>query len=302
MIDLRGIETFYWVATLGGFRAAAEKLHASQPAISQRISQLEEQLGTRLFDRDTRGVRLTVRGQALLTQAERMLQLRQDMLALAREEDAIGGRLTLGVVETIVQTWLPRLLARVHDMFPALTLEIEVDTTSLLRNRLLAHQIDLAFLMGPLPEAEVKNLELCRYPLAWVASPRLELGPGALTLERVAQWPIITYPASSRPHQALRELLTGAGVRDVRMYGSASLSTTVRMVQERIGVGVFVPAVLGRELAEGRLRLLQVEGGGDLPELSFTASWRRGRDSHVAAAVARLAVQVAGSGNGDSKF
>ena len=43
MIDLRGIETFYWVATLGGFRAAAEKLHASQPAISQRISQLEDQ-------------------------------------------------------------------------------------------------------------------------------------------------------------------------------------------------------------------------------------------------------------------
>lgn len=186
-------------------------------------------------------------------------------------------------------------------MFPALALEIEVDTTPLLRNRLLAHQIDLAFLMGPLPEAEVKNLDLCRYPLAWVASPRLDLGSGPLTLERVAQWPIITYPASSRPHQALRELLAGAGMRSVRMYGSASLSTTVRMVQERIGVGVFVPTVLGRELAEGRLRLLQVEGGSDLPELAFTASWRRGRDSHVAAAVARLAVQVAAGGS-DSNF
>ena len=162
MIDLRGIETFYWVATLGGFRAAADKLHASQPAISQRISQLEEQLGTRLFERDRRSVRLTVRGQALLTQAERMLQLRQDMLALAREENAIAGRLTLGVAETIVQTWLPTLLARVHDLFPALALEIEVDNTPPMRTHLLAHRIDLAFLMGPLPEAEVENLDLCR--------------------------------------------------------------------------------------------------------------------------------------------
>ena len=301
MIDLRGIETFYWVATLGGFRAAAEKLHASQPAISQRISQLEDQLGIRLFDRDKRSVRLTVRGQALLTQAERMLQLRQDMLALAREENAIAGRLTLGVAETIVQTWLPTLLARVHDLFPALALEIEVDNTPPMRNHLLAHRIDLAFLLGPLSEAEVENLDLCRYPLAWLASPQLDLGTGPLTLESLAQWPIVTYPASSRPHQAVRQMLASAGLQNVRMVGSASLSTTVRMVQAGMGVGVFSPAVLRRELAEGQLRMLEVDGA-PLPDLAFTASWRRGRDSHVAAAVARLAVQVAASSGTDSKF
>lgn len=66
MIDLRGIETFYWVATLGGFRAAADKLHASQPAISQRISQLEEYWVPGCSSADRRSVRLTVRGQALL--------------------------------------------------------------------------------------------------------------------------------------------------------------------------------------------------------------------------------------------
>ncbi len=301
MIDLRGIETFYWVAMLGGFRAASEKLHASQPAISQRIRQLETDLGTLLFERDPRGIRLTVRGQALLTHAERMLQLRVDMLALAREKTAIAGKLTLGVAETIVQTWLPTLLARVHDLFPALTLEIEVDTTPFLRNHLLSHQVDLAFLMGPLAEAEIDNLQLCRYPLAWLASPRLDLGEEPLSLAQVAQRPIVTYPASSRPHQQLRELLAHAGVSGVRMYGSASLSTTVRMVQAGIGVGVFAPAVLGRELAEGRLRLLQVRGAA-LPELTFTASWRRGRESHLAAAVARLAVQVANAAEGDSKF
>ena len=133
MIELRGIETFYWVATLGGFRAAATKLHTSQPAVSQRIAQLESGLGTRLLDRDTRGVRLTVKGQALLAHAERMLQMKQDMLMVARAQRAFSGRMCIGVVETIVQTWLPALLERVHSSFPDLVLELEVETTTLLR-------------------------------------------------------------------------------------------------------------------------------------------------------------------------
>ena len=300
MVDLRGIETFYWVATLGGFRAAAEKLHASQPAISQRIGQLEGALGTRLFERHARGVNLTVRGQALLAHAERMLQLRRDMLAIAREPDAIGGRLVIAVAETIVQTWLPTLLARVHDVFPALTLDIEVDTTPLMRTHLLAHQIDLAFLMGPLQEPQVENLELCRYCLAWLASPAFKLGAEPVAAAELGAWPLLTYPASSRPYQALQQILLRAGVRDARLYGSASISTTARMVRDGIGVGVLAPAALRHELSEGQLRQIEVAGEA-LPDLVFTASWLRGGESHAPAAVARLAVQVARAAGSDSK-
>lgn len=291
-VDLKGIETFYWVATLGGFRAAADKLHASQPAISQRINQLEEGLGVRLFDRDTRGVRLTVRGQLLLVQAEQMLQLRQDMLRLARAQDAVGGRLTLGVAETIVQTWLPTLLARVREVFPDMVLDIEVDTTPVLQAHLLAHRVDLAFLLGPVNEAQVDNLPLCRYPLAWVASPALDLGPAPVPLTRIAQHPVLTYAASSHPYQAVRRMLSGLGAGAPQMYGSASLSTTARMALDGMGVAVVAPAVLSRELAAGLLRVVQVRSE-TLPELAFTASWMRGSDSHAAAAIARLGREVA---------
>jgi DNA-binding transcriptional LysR family regulator len=292
MLELRGIETFYWVAILGGFRAAADKLHTSQPAVSQRIVQLEQALGVRLFDRDTRGVRLTAKGQALLAHAERMLQMRHDMLLVAREQNVISGRVGIGVAETIVQTWLPALLERVHTSFPDLVLEVEVDTTPVLRSHLLARQIDLAFLMGPLSEPNVENLPLCRYPLAWVASPRLELGPEPVPLAHVARWPIITYPSNSRPYQVVREMLVAHGVRTPRMYGSASLSMAVRMTLDGIGTSVIAPVFLGKELAEGRLKLLSVDAG-ELPDLGFTATWLQGTDAHVAAVIARLAVQVA---------
>ena len=292
MIELRGIETFYWVATLGGFRAAATKLHTSQPAVSQRIAQLESGLGTRLLDRDTRGVRLTVKGQALLAHAERMLQMKQDMLMVARAQRAFSGRMCIGVVETIVQTWLPALLERVHLSFPDLVLELEVETTTLLRAHLLSRQVDLAFLMGPVTEPAMENLPLCRYPLAWVASPRLDLGEEPLSLQRLAQWPIITYPSSSKPYQAVRSMLLEHGVREPRMYGSASLSMAVRMTLDGIGTSVIAPVFLHRELAEGRLRLLNVSAP-TLPDLDFTATWRHGTDSHLAATIARLAVQIA---------
>jgi hypothetical protein len=113
-----------------------------------------------------------------------------------------------------------------------------------------------------------------------------------VTLQHLAQWPIITYPSSSKPYQAVRAMLLQHGVRSPRMYASASLSMSVRMTLDGIGTSVIAPVFLHQELAEGRLRLIKVSAP-ELPELAFTATWRHGTDSHLAAAIARLAVQIA---------
>ncbi|MBO1111055.1 LysR family transcriptional regulator [Bordetella petrii] len=292
MIDLRNIETFFWVSTLGSFRAASEKLNTTQPAVSQRIASLERDLGVRLFERDARGVTLTGKGHELLSHAERMLQLRRDMLQAAREQNVMRGPLRIGVAETIVQTWLPALVEHLHAAYPALVLQIEVDTTPVLRSHLTARQIDLAFLMGPVLEARFENLPLCAYPLAWVASPRLALGPEPLTLQRIGTLPVITYPSSSSPYLFVRDMLTRAGVQAPRMYGSASLSMVVRMTLDCIGTSVIAPVFLDKELASGELRLLDVRAD-PLPDLAFTATWVQGPDSHVARVIAQLAQQAA---------
>ena len=213
----------------------------------------------RLFEREARGVKLTGKGHELLSHAERMLQVRRDMFEAAREQNVMSGTVRIGVAETIVQTWLPTLIELVHTAYPALVLEIEVDTTHVLRPHLLSRQIDLAFLMGPVLEARVENLPLCTYPLAWVANPQLDLGPEPVTLERIARLPIITYPSNSAPYRVVRDMLTRAGVAALRMYGSASMSMMVRMTEDCIGTSVIAPVFLGKELARGRLRILRVE-------------------------------------------
>lgn len=292
MIDLRNIETFFWAAALGSLRAVSEKLGTTQPAVSQRIASLEATLGVRLFDREARGVKLTAKGHELLAHAERMLQVRRDMMQAARDQSTMSGTLRIGVAETIVQTWLPTLIEEVHVAYPSLVLEIEVDSSHVLQSHLMARQIDLAFLLGPVLEARVENLPLCTYPLAWVAKPSVDLGPAPITLAQVATLPIITYPSNSAPYRQVRDMLMRAGIPTPRMYGSASLSMVVRMVLDGIGTAVITPVFLGRELERGELRLLDV-AVDPLPDLSFMASWIDGLDSYPARIIARMAQRVA---------
>jgi len=292
MIDLRNIETFFWASTLGSFRAAAEKLNTTQPTISQRIAALERDLAVSLFKRGAYGVELTAKGQEMLSYAERMLQVRREMVQAAREQQVMSGTMRIGVAETIVQTWLPSLIERIHALYPALVLEIEVDTTQVLRTHLMERQIHLAFLIGPILDSRTENLPLCSYPLAWVASPQLAIGREPVPLKDVAARPIITYPSTSSPYLTVREMLVRAGIEAPRMYGSASLSMIVRMTLDCIGVAVITPVFLDKELTSGALRLLNVQAD-PLPELAFTATWISGPESYAARVIAQLAQSIA---------
>jgi len=82
MADFKAIETFMWVVTLGSFRGAAQKLHTTQPAISQRIAQLEREVGVRLLQRDRRMVLPTPSGRQMMVYAEKLIGLRSEMLAV----------------------------------------------------------------------------------------------------------------------------------------------------------------------------------------------------------------------------
>ena len=80
MTDFKAIETFMWVVTLGSFRGAAQKLNTTQPAISQRIAQLEREVGVKLLQRDRRMVLPTPSGRQLMVYAEKLIGLRSEML------------------------------------------------------------------------------------------------------------------------------------------------------------------------------------------------------------------------------
>src|ERR1700682_1004561 len=96
MVDFKSIETFLWVVTLGSFRGAAHRLNTTQPAISQRIAQLEREMGVKLLNRDHRVASPTPSGRQLMVYAEKLIGLRSEMMAAVGDRSAMRGVMRLG--------------------------------------------------------------------------------------------------------------------------------------------------------------------------------------------------------------
>ncbi|MGA7072431.1 LysR family transcriptional regulator [Bradyrhizobium sp.] len=291
MVDFKSIETFLWVVTLGSFRGAGQRLNTTQPAISQRIAQLEREMGVKLLNRDHRVVSPTPSGRQLMLYAEKLIGLRAEMMAEVGDRSAMRGVLRLGVAETIVHTWLSRLIKSVNTAYPNLSLEIEVDITPNLTARLLGQEIELALLLGPLPTSSVRNRVLCDYPIGFLASPSLGLPAHLLTVKDLAKFPIITFPRKTQPYETVRSLFNQPDLPPIRLHASASLATVIHMAVEGLGIAVIPTAIVENELANGQLQLLSTDL--KIPPLTFSASWLESPDTLAIERVANLAAKIA---------
>ncbi|OZI66382.1 LysR substrate-binding domain-containing protein [Bordetella genomosp. 11] len=147
-LDSRGLELFLAVADTLSFRQAAERLHISQPPLSRAIRQLEDRLGTPLFLRDTRSVRLTAAGERLLPYARKIMSL----LAQAQASVAapvLPTRLRLGMTTAVEPPWFRGLVARIEASGRFDTVIVVSDTSPRLVRRLRARQLDAALIALP---------------------------------------------------------------------------------------------------------------------------------------------------------
>ena len=292
MPDLKSLETFFWVATLGSFRGAALKLNTTQPAVSQRIALLEREFGFKLLHREKRVATPTPRGRAALGYAEKLLGLRSEMLARIAEPSSLTGVIRLGVAETIVHTWLTPFIRRVDRTYPNLALEIEVDISPNLRDRLLAQEIDLAFLIGPPSAPSVHSRPLCNYPVTFIASPQIKWPRTPVPIEDLARHPIITFARNTQPYVAVRSLFNRPDLPSVRLHASASLATVIHMALDGLGIAVIPPAIVGRELDQRKLCIIETT----VPpwDIAFVASWLAAPDTRAAESLAQIAIAIAG--------
>jgi DNA-binding transcriptional LysR family regulator len=291
-MNLKNLETFIWVATLGSFTAAGDRLGATQPTISGRIASLEEDLGVTLFDRVGRRAQLTAAGRDLLPRAEQMMALAAEIEASSGEGEALRGMVRLGASETLMHTWMPDLLRRLHTDYPDLSVEIHVDLSVNLRDQLVARELDIAFLMGPVSEPSMKNAPLCSYDMTWAASPEFNLPAKRLTLAHLARLPIITFLRQTRPHIEIRDALSQPGLPPPRISGSSSVATVIRLAEDGAGL-IAVPKVLvGEQIKAGTLKLIKADLA--LPALEFTCTFPVNPPNPKAQLIERLAQEAAG--------
>ena len=172
------LETLLWIARLGTFRAAAERLNTTQPAISARVREIESQLGVEIFRREGRGVVLTARGRQLVQDCEPLLAGFERALMQAGDYAGATGVVRLGAGEIAASSVLPGFVGEVARDLPGVTLEIELDLTARMLQQLLAGTRDMVFLAGPVASPGVRAQPIGAVSLRWLASPQVVAAGG----------------------------------------------------------------------------------------------------------------------------
>ena len=253
MIEFRTLETFVWVAQLRSFRGAAAKLNTTQPSISQRVAQLEDQLGVRLLERGRRTFALTEAGRSVLAQAERLLRL-------AGGARRLGDR-SLATARHIA----PR---RGRDHRPHLAAALRRGDVGALRThhagdrgRYLAEPARAAARPADRPRLPARADQRAADPVAPAAQradpllrqPEARLRAGPVPLARIAAFPIITFARNTQPYMRLRELLADPHLPPTRIHASAALATAVRMALDGLGVALIPASIVAEDVKAGRL-------------------------------------------------
>ncbi len=291
-MNLRFIETFLWVARLGSFSAAAERLGATQAAVSHRVATLEDELGVTLFDRDPRAVTLTPIGRQAVPRAEEiMLAVGAFRLAIA-DPGRLEGTISIGTNDVISHTMLPRIIGRVRERFPGITLDLQIETSANIARGLVERRIDVAIAMGPIEASRVVNLDFGSFESVWVASPSLGLsGRGTLGLADLLPRSLMTFSRESPPHLMLLRQLGDAGLAASPISNVNSLITMMALTVDGFGVAALPRLVVEQHLAAGTLEALDVQPA--FPALVHHLSYVEQNDSPVVRAIASIAFEAA---------
>ncbi len=242
------LETLLWIARLGTFRAAAERLNTTQPAISARVKEIEEQLGVELFRREGRNMVLTARGRALVADFEPLWAGFERALFKASDFGGATGIVRIGTGEIAAASCLPAFVAAVEQDLPGVTLEIELDLTARMLQQLLAGTSDMVFLAGPVASPGVRTTPLGSVALVWAASKATARAGGFKQ-----PLPVWSIPEHSPIHGIMQESLAQHGITPPVIRTCNNVRALVEIIRLGRGAALLPETMVRGELASGEL-------------------------------------------------
>ncbi|MGE5789059.1 MAG: LysR family transcriptional regulator [Myxococcales bacterium] len=258
-MDFRLIKTFDLVASFMSFNRAAKVLHFTQSTVSAQIKSLEEDLGTVLFERLGRRVALTAAGEALQHHARRLLSYEHDIRAAVSEVGATVGLISLRVPQSVADLHLPTILQRFCAKYPHVGFDISDCGYFHLPEELRTGEIEAGFLLDmPLEFNDLSNTEVLVEPMAFVASPQLELAKGSnLTLHDLAGNTLLLPKHDCAYRMKLQQELMEAHVQPAAVIELNSVTSVLRCLGAGLGVALLPERTVKQELALRRLTKLR---------------------------------------------
>ena len=157
---------FHAVANEKSFLGASHKLGYAQSNLSVKIQQLEKEMGTQLFIRNSSGVSLTEKGMVLFQYAEKLLALSEEAANAVKGSILMRNLLRIGSMESSAVSFLPQLLSKFHSVNPSVKISVSTGNSKLLSQKLLNREIDCAFVAGPSEHSELLSVNVKKESLA----------------------------------------------------------------------------------------------------------------------------------------
>jgi len=273
-LDLRALEIFRAVAVEGSVTKAAAKLNRVQSNVSTRIKQLEQQLQKELFLRRRHGLELTPDGRLLLSYAERLLQLSTEATDALNERQP-GGVFRIGTMESTAAARLPAVLSRYHQRYPGVSIELTTDTAGALMQRLIGHDIDVAFVAEPVPAEAVETQPVFEEALVLVAPRSYPPLADPAVLDGLT---VIAFEPGCAYRRYLETWLAEAGIVPGGIISLGSYLAILACVAAGTGFAVVPQSVLDTIASKGQFRLRPLPGR--LARIRTLLTWRT--DYHAA--------------------
>ncbi len=261
-MELRQLHTFRTIATLGSFSLAAEALNYAQSTVSEQIKALESDLNVRLFNRDGKNVFLTTAGELLLQYSLKMLNLEEEIRTEINACEEVRGSLSLRIPETISSFYLPAILKKFHARFPRVDFNLNHCTPYGLHRELRSGIINMAFLItDAFHEADLETLRLRDVPIVLATYPGNPLVSGrSIALSDLAGQPMFRATSDCSYFKMIEKRLTREKVVLPVIMRVNSVEAVKRNIMAGTGVGVFPEISVRRELSEGSLVELPLQG------------------------------------------
>ncbi len=254
-LDSERLRTFRAVARAGGFSRAAAQLHKTQPAVSQSVRALEDDVGEPLFHRLARRVRLTPAGEILLEHAEQSFAVldvaRRRLQALGSLE---AGELVIGTSDTNACYVLPPVLAAFRRAYPGIEVRISNRPSPATERQVEAREVDVGFVTLPAesPKLAAEPL-LVREDVAIFAPDHRLAGRSRVRFEDLVREPLLLLDRGSRTRSLIDGHLAASGRAPRIAMELASIEVVKRLVALGFGVSVVPRIAVEAELEAGSL-------------------------------------------------
>lgn len=272
-LTLRQLRYFEAVARLGHFGRAAEDCAISQPALSMQIKELEETLGTELFERGGRQVRLTSFGEELALRVRDILRSVEELGDLARaSHEGLVGRLRIGVIPTIAPYLLPTIIADLTRRHEGLDIHVRETLTSKLIQELAEGRIDTAIVALPVSEPSLTEVALFSEEFVLVR-PAGDEGKPVPNREALRAMRLLLLEEGHCFRDQALSFCDFHSARPRELLDGSSLSTLVQMVGAGIGVTLIPEMAVAVETRSASVSVARF--GSPQPSRTIGMIWRK---------------------------